>query len=439
MVGRARKRKQPDRYGVPVDTTGRRKRQSIATDPDEPFEVLQEQDNRQMAKRRTSEVRGGSSASSQSEDTQIIWLHGTAGLAIKQSALPGMLEVGAALHPQKHPQLQGTSVPLPGPLPPVEEAAANLIGWSIASDGTMPCYIYRYPMQNKVASVGTKQVETQSEAGGSTREGMSDTSAQQQKQGEFQLSVVNLGDEVLHNKQANLASPVQKLAGESTLVPPAQVSSLPVNVDGHVSQSVKEKIWSHQYIEMSVLLNDAGNESSEITNMELAVTNDKQLLLKPPKRKAISSYDSWSRAWCVFSYIYCAKYSDRYQELLGYNEVIRRAYGQFGVRALNYDREFRRGQAKLTGERRWDLIDQTAYAMECLGGQSVNKQKPIRFCYEFNNTGGCDKSDCEFAHKCQNCKKGHPSKLCRFKKTGQVKGHKGNKDSTQPKNYQNQN
>ena len=54
---------------------------------------------------------------------------------------------------------------------------------------------------------------------------------------------------------SNLASPVSKAAAQSSnLVSTAEVTSLPLNIDGHVTQAVKEKIWGHLYIDLALLL-----------------------------------------------------------------------------------------------------------------------------------------------------------------------------------------
>ena len=116
-----------------------------------------------------------------------------------------------------------------------------------------------------------------------------------------------------------------------------------------VSQALKEKIWKGEFVQLGALLVVEEPAYSEVPMSFVQV--DGQVCLKPMQAKGqqIVSIDQWTSAFFVFMTIYLERHPSRAVELIKYVDLIRKLATRFGGKGwLNYDRDFRMGQARNT-------------------------------------------------------------------------------------------
>ncbi|MEW8547619.1 MAG: hypothetical protein AB2693_29275, partial [Candidatus Thiodiazotropha sp.] len=181
----------------------------------------------------------------------------------------------------------------------------------------------------------------------------------------------------------------------------------------HVPGSVKQKIRSHQFVNLAVLLK-GGVELAELYGSNLLSVNEKGQLETRPKTvsEKISNISRWTDAFLIFSSIYLEQFPEKTHELLKYMSVIREAanrHAGFGWR--NYDEQFRLRQAAQVQS--WGTINSDLW-LRCFSSNQPNQasssysnpyssagSKPPP-CLDFNK-GVCQWTFCRYTHACSVC------------------------------------
>lgn len=198
--------------------------------------------------------------------------------------------------------------------------------------------------------------------------------------------------------------------------------------DLFISQSLKEKIWGLQYINLALLLHQNFDVPSEPKMNSLTVLNGNVVVNtenKNLKVKNIENIESWTDAFCNFAKVALQRHPMLATDLISYMILIRGAVSDaLFERVYNYDKQFRLRIAQ-NPIRSWSQIDGNLWfrfiAKGALGGQ-LSQQPQIEhgFCYDFNFRKGCFRMNCRYKHVCLKCNGMHPSVLCNTFKNSHV-------------------
>ena len=196
---------------------------------------------------------------------------------------------------------------------------------------------------------------------------------------------------------------------------------VPMNneIDLFVNQSMKEKIWGLQYVNLALLLHqnfDVPNEPKvnglTVLNGNVVVNSENRNL----KIKHIENINAWTDAFCNFSKIVIQRHPMLASDLFSYMALIRGAVSDASFeRVYQYDQQFRLRVAQ-NPTRSWSQIDGNLWfrfvAKGALGGQIIPSQSFQKFCYDYNFRKGCFRINCLYRHSCLKCYGMHPSVLC---------------------------
>lgn len=213
-----------------------------------------------------------------------------------------------------------------------------------------------------------------------------------------------------------------------------------------VSQKIKDKIWSDQYIDLSSLLSSNVEDpySIYVSSKKLSIFNN----ARSPKTLSI---EQWSTAFLVFCDIYIEKHPEEARPLLKYAHNIREMFDLYGDEPWRvYDEKFRR--LKETVKLPWgklvdELYTKSANSSNCRstfrpqgqqkpfhqgqhkmyqtnpntnhshtisGSHSFRKQSSgnkTKCCIFFNRGQQCAKP-CPYQHACFHCKGAHARFQC---------------------------
>ncbi|XP_062575027.1 uncharacterized protein LOC134236890 [Saccostrea cucullata] len=197
------------------------------------------------------------------------------------------------------------------------------------------------------------------------------------------------------------------------------VDSIHSLLASNVSNSLKSKIISSAYIEISLLLDNTSlTESSEkkifFNEKGELVTRE---VVKPSNK--IQNISRWTDAFLVYSSIYASAHPESYQGLLKYLHDIRLGASRCGEGDLGwkkYDEQFRLRRS-IDPTIDWSKVDYELWLMFMSSSpQSKLTIKPnspaYNKCYNFNFKGHCDRPSCQYMHKCIKCSGSHPQYLC---------------------------
>ena len=185
-------------------------------------------------------------------------------------------------------------------------------------------------------------------------------------------------------------------------------------IDAHVTDSLKQKIWSNEFIELSQLLK--GNSEPEHFNITMSSGSGvPSLCLLPKKRQGISSIDQWNTAFTIFMSVYLTKFPLEAKAILKYSEtvnVLQKKGGNF----LAFDENVRYlRQCKLSA---WDTFHTEQYVEAMTQFKQptsstpspTGRQIPRGFCFEHHEGRRCD--GCRHNHRCPWCGGSHPATKC---------------------------
>ncbi|XP_055998401.1 uncharacterized protein LOC130047427 [Ostrea edulis] len=106
----------------------------------------------------------------------------------------------------------------------------------------------------------------------------------------------------------------------------------------HIEQTIKEKIWNRDYIELSKLI----QSEFEISNEQRVSVVNGQLVIQPknpPKR--ITAIHTWTDAFLIFASIYLTRNPVDLQGILKYMHIVRLAANRSVSGWIEYDRQIR--------------------------------------------------------------------------------------------------
>ena len=218
-------------------------------------------------------------------------------------------------------------------------------------------------------------------------------------------------------------------------------TSLDRPIDVKVSDKIRDKIWSGQYVDLTSLLD---TQHDDTATFQIVSNAGEPLRLAPHKpSNKITSLSKWTDAFLVYFTIYTRKYPDQVPKLTAYMQLIKRLAIKGGD-FLFYDREFR--YLRQSGHSGWDVhLDLWLEARDFRGSsnntQTTNNSKqyntnnnrnnnnsfrgqsrtpnksphPMGYCFRYHTTGHCNNfAACSFRHTCYTpaCGGRHPVTAC---------------------------
>ena len=187
--------------------------------------------------------------------------------------------------------------------------------------------------------------------------------------------IINV-DEVMHDA---VGEHIEGLVEEGyTTIEPGNFKQIGRPVDLKIPDSIKQKIWSDQYVEFENLIDIPIPK----TPSGLEMVGNRLVSTKPIRQ--ITSLGQWCDAMVVYLTVYSRKYPHATPELTAYLQTIKHMC-QKGGDYLTYDREFR--YMRQYGSKSWEL--NSTLWMECRDQQkngsnrSDGSSKPKN-----NNQGG---------------------------------------------------
>ena len=217
-------------------------------------------------------------------------------------------------------------------------------------------------------------------------------------------------------------------------------------LDTRISDKVRDKIWSKQYVDLNTLV-DTHTDDSQTLHIVSGVGEPLRLAPHKPDNK-INSLGKWTDAFLVYVTVYARKYPHEVSKLTAYIQLIKRLALKGGD-FLFYDREFR--YLRQNGHSGWDVhLDLWLEARDFRGnatnfshnkptgnqynksnnnntyrnnkgpfrGQPRNDNKsphPMGYCFRYHSTGRCNNfAACAFKHICYHpgCGAKHPISNC---------------------------
>ena len=186
----------------------------------------------------------------------------------------------------------------------------------------------------------------------------------------------------------------------------------------HVSKELWQKIWTGDYINLSLLLK---KNADSTRGSSFAINEQGEIEIKPKAAKSIQTIREWTDAFLVFAAIMIHKSPNKANELLQYMAIIReaesRSAGSYSWRA--YDEAFRMRQA--LQPQSWSEINADLWLrMMTLPAHPASLSRPsvtppapkLRPCFQFNSSNGCSFRQCKFDHVCLACRGTHSQQSC---------------------------
>ena len=221
----------------------------------------------------------------------------------------------------------------------------------------------------------------------------------------------------LHNQTESvipimIAETSQQTQGEGSVIMPATAASLPVPLGIHVDAATKSKIWSNQFVDLSILLSRQTSQSFQIQLQE------NQLTMTPKKKIFMLNTEQWNQAFTIYMSIYVEKYPDQavhIMQYMGHIQEMAQISGEFAAR--HYDKMFRNWRQRTPLP--WNVINQSLHAKALAVGlrQKVVSSKrgtaqQQKSCFFFRSKGFCNNSYCPYRHYCEQCKAIYLNKVC---------------------------
>jgi hypothetical protein len=159
-------------------------------------------------------------------------------------------------------------------------------------------------------------------------------------------------DQIIQESVASaVVSHTEKLAGKTT----GGFVSTSVSIDARMSDKIKSKIWSKQFIDFATLLSKDNKSKSKLClQVEQSDYPGKltiyQLDTNGESELTVSTMHDWITAWNRFSAIYCLKFPNEQPKLAKHFEAVRNIADARG-NWQTYDFDFRTLVAQ--GEIEW--------------------------------------------------------------------------------------
>ena len=238
---------------------------------------------------------------------------------------------------------------------------------------------------------------------------------------QLQLASVPLGQDLV--ELPVVPSSTQQATGE--LENPFISSSLPI--DCRVTDKIKQKIWSHAYVDFGSLL--ANPTAPPRYKVALDSTEGQLTLESADKIRKISNIETWLTAFHVFVGVYTSKFSHDAPALMKYGSLIR----DLAARGHNwrfYDENFRFMRQSHVHSMPWSSINTELWLRSQIApgnnNRSVNNQSqqrrnpftvPMGFCVNYHKGNRCGPG-CRYKHSCYKCSGEHAALNCTFRGSG---------------------
>ena len=210
----------------------------------------------------------------------------------------------------------------------------------------------------------------------------------------------------------------------------------------HLPANVKAKLHKGEFVQLGSLIQPPPRTAPPSMSFALVQDEDKVILGQQPiKLPTINTIEKWTSFFLIYMSVYLEVHTTRAIKMLKYIDTVRSAARQFGGYGWRtYDEQFRLKQA-LNPTQSWATIDSELWLRFLLaprsrnfrpsssnftfqqhyraGSSGLSQQQGSKFgfCFAYNR-GYCGRQNCQFAHKCTQCKKlGHPAtqyQLTRF-------------------------
>lgn len=245
---------------------------------------------------------------------------------------------------------------------------------------------------------------------------------------------------------------------------PTYTASLFDPVSAHIPVKIKEKIWSGQFIDLSILLKSAQELAYDPQLGGDLVIKGGQLTVVQPKMKSVTNIHVWTSAFMVYMSVVLEKWPTKGQEMLKYMYMVRLASSiGHGTGWVRFDEQYRLRKARLP-QSSWGAVDMELWVIyvstqttspnqgyqtpaqgnqgprsliphtdgkyrpwdanksqnntpvaAAYNNQGTNNQRSFRTCWRFNKASCPFGRQCKFVHKCSKCYQDHPLKSCMSK------------------------
>lgn len=207
-------------------------------------------------------------------------------------------------------------------------------------------------------------------------------------------------------------------------------SSVPI--EATVSDKIKSKIWSKQYVDMALLLKKEKGKSKYSIKVEeqdqtgKVVIHNMRSTDDDEVRDGSLSLHDWVTAWNRYVTIYCIKDTLAQPKLAKHMESVRQIAEEKGD-WRKYDKEFR--ELIEQGEVEWGDVHMEIYVNARLKQSEKKSSKitpdrssfgayeevPQGSCFAYHKAGRYCRlgSSCKFQHRCYNCGGFHPIYICK--------------------------
>ena len=186
-----------------------------------------------------------------------------------------------------------------------------------------------------------------------------------------------------------------------------------------LTHKVKAKIWANEYVDFSTLLSEPGTLWQGSLDDDTS-SQQRTVVLNRPKSKPLS-FNQWLSAFIIFADVVSEKSEKEGAQLWAYLSTIQEMNFKFSQRNAwrLYDEEFRRQRAIAPELHPWAVVNWYYYnsavfstAGALLATEDPKEKKKQHPCYNFNNTGICNRPKCPFAHTCIACHGNHSRVNC---------------------------
>lgn len=196
---------------------------------------------------------------------------------------------------------------------------------------------------------------------------------------------------------------------------PNSLCSITDALGTHVPQIVRQSIYNNEFVHMHNMLPLKPHDEPQ---QQLAFVNGELIIQPKHKEIKITSVETWTNAFLVFSSIYLTKFPEHTQAILKYmNTICTAAQRSPNLNWLNYDIQFRLKRSR-NHTIDWGSIDAELWLLYVAQGsfltspQMSNFSNKLAKCFEFNYKCSCGRPYCNYHHVCLKCNN-HSSIYCR--------------------------
>ena len=204
-----------------------------------------------------------------------------------------------------------------------------------------------------------------------------------------------------------------------------------------VSNAIKKKIWSNEYIDVSLLIKDESEKLDRDFSVTIKHQNGKPSIAMstPVPTKRSLNINEWTDAMMVYGAIYTVNKPLESPGFFKYVRTVRDLSTKCqGNRWSYYDNQFRKLKATMGwswGWINWELYFAVITPINNNSDQK-SKMRPFRsrvpkgFCWSFHRDGSCALKNCSYSHSCYLCKKSHSASECQNNQQRQFRSNHPN-------------